>query len=273
MALDARRFWPWFALGLCHFDQGRYADAVGDFNVCTVLMPEFAWPFANRGLALARAGRLPEAIDSFDRALALSPTFAEAYGTRGLVLLEAGETSRAERDLARAVELGRQDVAVRAGLAEARCKLGRLAEGLAIYDELIASRPYDARLLAARGMARLAADPKAAESDFRAAVGHDPRAALAHFGLARIHFRADLRAAHEDVEHALRADPAHLDSLELRALIRARLGRADAVDDVDRLLQSPTPGRLYNAACALAVLSRSQPAHAGRAPGPAPPRD
>ena len=265
VALDARRFWAWFALGLCHFDQGRFADAVGDFNVCTVLMPEFAWPFANRGLALARAGRLPEAIDSFDRALTLSPTFAEAYGTRGLVLLEAGETARAERDLARATELGRQDVAVHAGRAEALAKLGRLGEGLAIYDELIAARPYDARLLSARGMARLATDPKAAEADFRAALGHDPDSALAHFGLARIHFRSDLKSAQEDVERALRADPGHLDSLELRALIRARLGRTDAIDDVDRLLQSPTPHRLYNAACALAVLSRSQPVYEPRA--------
>ncbi len=265
VALDAKRFWAWFALGLCHFDQGRYVDAVGDFNVCTVLMPEFAWPFANRGLALARAGRLPEAIDSFDRALALSPTFAEAYGTRGLVLLEAGDAARAERDLARAIELGRQDFAIRAGRAEALAKLGRLGEGLAIYDELIASRPYDARLLAARGMARLAADPKAAEADFRAALGHDPGLARALFGLARVHFRSDLEAAEGEVDRALRAEPDHIDSLELRALIRAHLGRADAIDDVDRLLQSPTPHRLYNAACALAVLSRTQRSYEPRA--------
>ncbi len=263
--LDPKRFWAWFALGLCHFDQGRYSDAVGDFNVCTVLMPEFAWPFANRGLALARAGRLPEAIDSFDRALSLSPTFAEAYGTRGLVLLEAGEAARAERDLARAIELGRQDVAVKVGRAEALCKLGRPGEGLAIYDDLIAARPYDARLLSARGMAQLLADPKAAEADFRAALGHDPGSAIAHFGLARLRFRSDPRAAEKEVELALRADPGHFDSLELRALIRAHLGRSDAIEDVDRLLRSPTPHRLYNAACAMAVLSRFQPSHESRA--------
>ncbi|HEY2157915.1 MAG TPA: hypothetical protein VGH33_19960 [Isosphaeraceae bacterium] len=180
-------------------------------------------------------------------------------------MLEAGETLRAERDLARASELGREDVAIRAGRAEALGKLGRPGEGLAIYAELIAARPYDARLLSARGMARLAADPKAAEADFRAALGHDPGLAVAHFGLARLHFRSDLKVAQEDIERALRADPGHLDSLELRALIRAHLGRADAIDDVDRLLQSPTPHRLYNAACALAVLSRSRPAHASRA--------
>ncbi len=265
VALDAKRFWPWFALGLCHFDQGRYADAVGDFNVCTVLMPEFAWPFANRGLALARAGRLPEAIDSFDRAVALSPTFAEALASRGLVLLEAGEAARAERDLARAIELGRRDVSVRAGRAEALAKLGRPAEAMAVYDALIAGRPFDARLLSARGMARLATDPKGAEADFLAALANDRGSAPAHYGLARVRFRSDPMAALDHVDRALVADPAHLDALQLRALVRAHLGRLDALDDVDRLLQTPTPHRLYNAACALSVLSRSDPTQQARA--------
>ncbi len=265
VALDARRFWAWFALGLCHFDQGRYADAVGDFNVCTVLMPEFAWPFANRGLALARAGRLPEALDSFDRALALNPTFGEAFASRGLVLLEAGEAEKAERDLARASELGRHDIAVRAGRAEALAKLGRPAEALALYEELVASRPYDAHLLSVRGMARLATDPEGAEADFVAALANDPASAAAHHGLARVRFRSDPKSGLDHVDRALRADPRHLDSLQLRALIRAHLGRLDALDDVDRLLQAPTPHRLYNAACALAVLSRTHPAQESRA--------
>ncbi len=72
--------------GLCHFDQGRYVDAVGDFNVCTVLIPEFAWPFANtRGLA-ARPRRVDSRRRSIRSTGALAypdPTFAEAYGTRG----------------------------------------------------------------------------------------------------------------------------------------------------------------------------------------------
>ena len=268
VALDPKRFWAWFALGLCHFDQGRFADAVGDFNVCTVLMPEFAWPYANRGMALARAGRLPEAIDSFDRALSLSPRFAEALAGRGLVLLEAerdGASAEPRPWPLRRTALGRRDPAVRAGLAEAMAKLGRPAEALAIYDQLLASRPYDARLLAARGMARLATDPEGAEADFGSALGNDPASAVAHYGLARVHFRSDAKAALDHVDRALRADPTHFDSLQLRALIRARLGRLDAVDDVDRLLQAPTPHRLYNAACAMAVLSRTHPAYEARA--------
>src|SRR5262249_40401519 len=65
VALDPKRFWAWFALGLCHKAQGRFAEAAGDFGTCTALYPEFAWPHLNRGLALADAGRLVEARAAF----------------------------------------------------------------------------------------------------------------------------------------------------------------------------------------------------------------
>ncbi len=37
--------------------------------------------------------------------------------------------------------------------------------------------------------------------------------------------------------------------------MRARLGERGTLDDVDRLVASATPHRLYNAACAVAILS------------------
>jgi len=79
---DAKRFWAWFALGLCHHDQRRYLDAAGDFGVCTALAPEFAWPYLNRGLSLATAGRLWAAKDCYDQALKVSPKFLEAHVNR-----------------------------------------------------------------------------------------------------------------------------------------------------------------------------------------------
>ena len=222
-------------------------------------MPEFAWPFANRGLALARSGRLAESIDSFDRAVELSPDFADALAGRGLVHLEMGRAGPAERDLARALELGSRDPHVRAGRAEALAKLGRQGEALALYAGLIADRPADAGLLAARGMIRLQADPAAAEADFAAALALDPAAAAAHYGMARVRYRSDREAALGHADRAVALDPRHLDAVQLRALIRARLGRPDAADDVERLLQAPTPLRLFNASCAMAILARTRP--------------
>ena len=43
--------------------------------------------------------------------------------------------------------------------------------------------------------------------------------------------------------------------MQLRALVRARLGERGALGDVDRLVESATANRLYNAACAVAILS------------------
>ena len=65
----------------------------------------------------------------------------------------------------------------------------------------------------------------------------------------------DLRKALEFLERSLQSDPNLIDAVQLRALVRARLAEPAALDDVDRLLESPTPHHLYNAACAVAVYA------------------
>lgn len=125
---EAPRFWAWFALGICHFDQGRYPDAAYDFSVCTTLAPGFARPYRNRGLALARSGRLPEARVAYDRALELDGNFAEALVDRALVCLELNDPGQALRDLDRAIALGRRAPAVLTARAEALARLGRRDE-------------------------------------------------------------------------------------------------------------------------------------------------
>ena len=65
----------------------------------------------------------------------------------------------------------------------------------------------------------------------------------------------DLRGALRHLDIAIDADPHLIDAIQLRALVRARLGEPSALDDVDRLLKIPTARRYYNAACAVAVYA------------------
>jgi len=257
VALDARRFWAWFTLGLCHLEQGRHADAAADFAVCAALAPDFAWPHLNRGLALARQGRLVEAREAYDRALAVNDRFVEAFVNRSLTLLELGDAAGAERDLARAIALGRRDPATLAAHGEAQARLGRRAEAARDFAAALADRPDDPALLVARGFFRLAADPPGAEADFRRAVALEPRHARALLGLALGRKADDPRAALAHADAALAAEPGLGDALQLRALLRARLGDAAALADADRLAEVPTPARLYNAACAVAILAET----------------
>ena len=90
------------------------------------------------------------------------------------------------------------------------------------------------------------------------AMALDPHDARARLGRAHLLRGDDPRAALAEVESALAESPDLGDALQLRALLRARLGDPAAETDVDRLLLIPTPQRLYNAACALSLLSRSR---------------
>jgi serine/threonine protein kinase/Tfp pilus assembly protein PilF len=263
VALDPRRFWAWFVLGLCHADQGRPLDAAGDFNACTALVPGFAWPYLNRGLALARAGRLAEARLCYDRALTLNPDFVEALVDRALTCLELGEAAQAAADLDQAAKLGHRAPALLAARAEAEARLGHRAEARRQFDALIAAAPQNPTFLVARGFFHLT-DPKSsshilAKADFRKALKLDPQNLRAHLGLAYLDRHTDPKAALHAVDQILDRDPDCADARELRALLRARLGDLDALGDIDRLLQAPTPHRLYNSACALSLLTRSHP--------------
>jgi serine/threonine protein kinase/Tfp pilus assembly protein PilF len=267
VVLDPRAFWAWFVLGVCHFEQGRYLEAAGDYGICAALEPKFAWSFLNRGLALARAGRLTDALKCDDRALEINPCFVEALVDRALVHLELNHLVEAERDLKQALALGRKDSSMLAILGEVMARLGHRGDAERLYGELLSSDPENPIYLVARGFFQLNTDPKAAEADLVHALKRDPRNARARYGLALLARAKDLRAALDQAGKALEADPNLVDALQLRALLRARLGDLAAIDDVERLIESATPHRLYNAACALAILegTASQPRLAARA--------
>jgi serine/threonine protein kinase/tetratricopeptide (TPR) repeat protein len=254
VGLDPKGFWAWFALGHCHLEQGRDLEAAGDFAACVALEPTFAWPYLNRGVALARAGRLREARDCYERALGANPRFAEAWVNLGLADLELNDLADAERALGRALGLGRDEIGVRVAWAEVKARRGDRAGAERLFAELLRDRRDDPVLLTARGIFRAGADPAGALRDLEHALEVNPRNARAHFGLALLSRRDDPRGALRHAEAALAIDPQMLDALQLRCLLRARLGDLAAVDDAERLCLVPTPHRLYNAACALSLL-------------------
>jgi serine/threonine protein kinase/tetratricopeptide (TPR) repeat protein len=256
IARDATSIWAWFALGHCHFEQGRYLEAAGDFSACVARGPDFAWNHFNRALALARAGRPFDALASYDRAVELAPDLLEARVDRGLAELELDEPERAAFDFRAAIDGGRKDLGVLAAYGESLARLGRTDEAEALFGDLLRKTPGDPVALVARGMTRLRTDPECAREDFAAVLLDHPRHAMAHYGMARVVRSQDRRAAIAHLDAALEADRHLLDALQLRALEKAHLGERSSLDDVELLLKAPTANRYYNAACALAVYSR-----------------
>jgi hypothetical protein len=71
--------------------------------------------------------------------------------------------------------------------------------------------------------------------------------------------RPSPRRALQHLDRALESDPNLIDAVQLRALVRARLGDPSTLDDVERLLEGPTAHRLYNASCAVALFAEKSP--------------
>ena len=62
----------------------------------------------NRGIALARQGRYEEAVRDFNRAIAFGPGEAESYYQRGMARIELGQYRDAIVDLDQAIRLDPQ---------------------------------------------------------------------------------------------------------------------------------------------------------------------
>ncbi|WP_235963347.1 protein kinase domain-containing protein [Tautonia rosea] len=253
--LDPRRFWSWFALGLCHFEQERYDVAASDFAICIILNARSSQAFANRGLALAMDGRPAEARRAYDEAVILDPDLIPARINRALVCLELEDPAQAADDLQYAIESTRsRDPALLATWAEALARSGSKVEADHRFGEALKDRPGDPVILVARGFVRLPDAPGAARDDFERALKADPRSPRAHLGIAHVVRAENPSEALEHLDTALATEPNLIDAVQLRALVRARLGMRSAVADVDTLRRFPTAHRLYNAASALAVL-------------------
>jgi len=86
--------------------QGRFEEAIAEYDMAISSNPGFAPAYNNRGGVYGRLGDVQLAIEDFDEAIRLDPQYALAYFNRGLAYNAIGDTARANADFARAAELG-----------------------------------------------------------------------------------------------------------------------------------------------------------------------
>src|SRR5262249_41730866 len=164
------------------------------------------------------------------RALEIDTDFTEALVNRALVELELNKLDRARIDLTAAIKLGRNDLIVFTALGEAWARLGRSDESDRYFALLIAGDRGNMTVRVAGGMTRVVTDPKGAADDFAAALDRDDRNAHALYGMALLARKSNLAQALDHLDRALDCNPNLIDAVQLRALVRARLGERSALD-------------------------------------------
>jgi protein O-mannosyl-transferase len=125
-----------FQLGEARAAQGRWDEAIPQYERVVQLKPDNAQAHDSLGLALSRQGRYAEAVGHFQKALAINPKSVMALNNLAWVLATCGEAS--VRDGARAVELaakanevaGDKDAGVLDTLAAAYAEAGRFDDAV-----------------------------------------------------------------------------------------------------------------------------------------------
>lgn len=89
-------------------EQGRYEEAIAEFDEAIRLDPTLAPAYSNRGGAYSNLGQYQRAIEDYDEAIRLDPQHAPAYSDRGDAYTKLGRHEQSIEDFDEAILLDPQ---------------------------------------------------------------------------------------------------------------------------------------------------------------------
>lgn len=104
--LDSDYAWAYSNRGLVYYDLQNYEQAISDYDKALELNPIYIDAYNNRGNAYLVLRNYSRAISDYTEAIKIDPNFAMAYNNRGVAYEEFGEIEKAEKNFAKARELG-----------------------------------------------------------------------------------------------------------------------------------------------------------------------
>lgn len=275
--------------------EGRYQQAIDNFNKLIQLDPELHEAYFFRGIGKYNLGDFLGARTDFDKALAIHPIFTLAYHYRAITHSRLGDYEKALADLQEAIDLrpGYNGLYFSRGVTYLLSQQFKLAEQdfnrfirheprvseaylnrgacyLYLKDTVKALHDYDTAILLNKfdpeGYIRrsrvyaMQENYAAALEDLNQALSLEPDNSFAYFNRALIRFNQnDLTGALQDLERVLEEDPGNALTLYNRALIRTQIGDYNnALSDYDRVI-SINPGNVlayYNRAALFIQMER-----------------
>ena len=95
----------WYNIGLFHFHQRHYSDAVFASERALAVDPDYDEPHVIIGMTRRESGALDGAVEAFKRAIEINPSFMEAHANLGETYLRCKKIDAAVRELQWAIQL------------------------------------------------------------------------------------------------------------------------------------------------------------------------
>jgi len=237
--LDTTDYWTFFFRGIAKYNLGDLRGAQTDFNTSVRLNPVFTNGYHYRAITYSRFGKYDLALEDLEKAIYLRPGTDGLYYSRGVTYFLSQQFDKAVKDFDRYIRKEPKDPSAYLNRGASFLFLGDTTKALADYNKAIKLDRFDPEGYVRRG--RLYAsceDYDNAIADMNQAISLDTTNTFAYFNRAiMLYEKRDFNNAMADLNRVLRDEPGNALTLYNRGLINAQVGNyEEALSDLDRVL-------------------------------------
>ena len=237
--LDTADYWNFFFRGIAKYNLGDLRGAKRDFDRSVRINPIFTSGYHYRGITDSRFGDYDSALHNLEKAISLRPGNVGLYFSRGVTYFLSQQFEKAVEDFDKYIRKEPKDPSAYLNRGACWLFLGDTLKAQNDYDKAIKLDRFDPEGYIRRG--RLFAsrnDFKAALEDMNKAIELDTANTFAYFNRALMHYELqDYNSAMTDLNRVLKDEPGNALTLYNRGLISANLGAyEEALSDMDRVL-------------------------------------
>ena len=260
-SLDTTDYWSFFYRGIAKYNLSDIRGAQQDFDTAVRLNPVFTNGYHYRAITKSRFGQYEDAFADFAKAIELRPDFMGTYFSRGVCNFLAQRFDDAVADFDRYIRREPKDASAYLNRGASYLFLGDTLRALEDYNHAIRIDRFEPEGYIRRG--RVLASQENFEDairDMNQAIQLDTSNTFAYFNRALMFYETkDYNAAMRDLNKVLRDDPGNALTLYNRSLILAQVGDYQgALRDMDHVIDI-NPGNVlayYNRAAFFVEMGR-----------------
>lgn len=237
--LDTADYYTFFFRGIAKYNLGDLRGARKDFDRSVRINPVFTSGYHYRGITESRFGNYDEALADLQTAIDLRPGFIGLYFSRGVTYFLSQQFEKAIADFDKYIRKEPKDPSAYLNRGASFLFLGDTLSAMNDYNKAIKLDRFDPEGYVRRG--RLYAsqnDYDNAIADMDKAISLDTANTFAYFNRAIMYYEQErYQEAMDDLNQVLEDEPGNALTLYNRGLINAQLGAyEEALNDMDRVL-------------------------------------
>lgn len=237
--LDSTDYWNFFFRGIAKYNLGDLRGAERDFNASIRINPVFTNGYHYRAITESRQGEYDNALKDLQKAIELRPGFIGLYYSRGVTYFLAQRFEEAVSDFNRYIRKEPKDASAYLNRGATYLFLKDTTKALQDYNTAIRTDRFEPEGYIRRGRlyAAMQRYPEAIK-DMDKAIELDNGNTFAFFNRALMFYEAkNYNAAMKDLNRVLEDEPGNALTLYNRSLILAQVGDFEnALDDMDRVI-------------------------------------